>query len=77
MPSRGDIYAQPITDGALWQEQEAKAAPAAKFGNSGGVGVAPAAMAAAPLQQTGYVEGEEAMDAEIAAAASAFGALVG
>ena len=25
MPSRGDIYAQPITDGALWQEQEAKA----------------------------------------------------
>ena len=25
MPSRGDIYAQPITDGQLWQEQEAKA----------------------------------------------------
>ena len=25
MPSRGDIFAQPITDGQLWQEQEAKA----------------------------------------------------
>ena len=25
MPSRGQIFCQPITDGALWQEQEAKA----------------------------------------------------
>ena len=25
MPSRGDIFAQPITDGQLWQEQEGKA----------------------------------------------------
>ena len=55
------------------QEQAAKAASAAKFGNSGGV----AAVAPAAPVQTGYVEGEEAMDAEIAAAASAFGALVG